>query len=136
MRGIHKDGKGIQASRPDALSHIAELLPAHALRLGGSGDDAREICRLEGRAPDEAAIDILLRKQLGGVAGLHRATILDAHGLGGLGSDELGEGCADEGVHFLRLIRGSRLARVAPSKTRAFRLSTKPVRNRNYTTNS
>ena len=44
MRGIHKDGKGIQASRPDALSHIAELLPAHALRLGGSGDDAREIC--------------------------------------------------------------------------------------------
>ena len=40
MRGFHKDGKGIQASRPDALSHIAELLPAYALRLGGSGDDA------------------------------------------------------------------------------------------------
>ena len=44
------------------------------------------------------------------IAGLHRAAVLDADGLGSLGADELRERRADESVDFLRLVGRSRAA--------------------------
>ncbi len=56
---------------------------AKAHRTSCCLDDRGEVGRVEGRAADQGAVDVGLTEQLGGVVGLDRAAVEDAHLVGG-----------------------------------------------------
>ena len=74
------------------------------------GDDAHEVAGLEGGAADEAAVDVGLGEQFGGVAGLAAAAVEDGGVVGHLCAVLVGEQAADEGVDFLCLVARGGLA--------------------------
>ena len=73
-------------------------------------DDALEVSHLEGSATDEATVNVNLREELLGVAGLAATTVEDRHVLSSFSTELLSDGCADEGMHVLSLVSCSSLA--------------------------
>ena len=81
------------------------------LGLGAGGDESEEVGRLESGTADQAAVDVLLREQTGGVGGFHGAAVEDAGRFRNGFAIEVLEKRANLRMHFLRLIIGGRLAR-------------------------
>mmetsp|Transcript_96606 Transcript_96606/g.275713 ORF Transcript_96606/g.275713 Transcript_96606/m.275713 type:complete len:299 (+) Transcript_96606:300-1196(+) len=79
--------------------------------LAGHGrvDDVEEVV-LERRSANEEAVDVGAPAELGGVAALHRAAVLDPRGRGDGGRHVSGQPGADEGVDLLGLRRSRDLA--------------------------
>src|SRR5690606_14710105 len=75
---------------------------------GGSGDGV-EFLRHQRRAADQAAVDVGLGEQLGGVGGLHAATIEDRQRAGD-SSIVAGNFTTKERMDLLRLLRARSLA--------------------------
>src|SRR5207302_10883850 len=75
-----------------------------------SRDDLREIVRFQRCAAHQRAVDVRLTEQVGGVLGLDRPAVLDAHRVRHLSARELAQEPADLPVHLLRLRGGGGLA--------------------------
>jgi len=79
------------------------LYTVHAsLRRGKRRGNGQEVFR-ERRATHEEPVHVCARRQLRCRGGLHRAAVHDAHGLGGLGAQLLGQVRANCSVHLLGL---------------------------------
>ena len=90
-------------------------------------DDGGEVNGLEGSAADEAAVDIGLGQQLGGVLGVHAAAVKDADGTGGTGAVDAADDGTDALADFLRLL--GRRGPAGPGRLGAGRLHAKKAGN-------
>ena len=78
--------------------------------LIGRVDDGQEVVGLQGRAADEAAVDVGLGQQLRRVLGVHGAAVLDGDGPGHPGAELLADDGADVGADLAGLFGGGGLA--------------------------
>jgi hypothetical protein len=86
MHPCHSLGEG----RVHIVVEAFILAPQRCEPTGSLPDDAGEVVGHQEAPPDERAVDVGLRHQLGRVAGLHRAAVLDAHGRRSVGAGDLG----------------------------------------------
>ena len=66
-----RPGSGVRAANPSELNRWPPGSPTSLRACGGGVDEFDERTRLQRSAPDQAAIDVLLRQQLGRVGRLH-----------------------------------------------------------------
>lgn len=83
------------------LSRVWDCVPTfdRDLRLSAlacSLEENAEIGSLEGSSADETAVYVRLSNELGSVAGIHRAAVLDSNSVCDLLRIKLGQSCADE----------------------------------------
>src|SRR5579884_1082897 len=113
MTTMVSTGLGSSRGGPDQDGKV----PASAT-AGHRGHDSGELVGVEAGPADQGAVDVALGKDVGGVARIHRASVLDAHGGAGLlppaTGDQAPEGC----THRLGVLRGG----VAPGADGPHRL--------------